>query len=189
MVRQIVDAAADLQIKMASTAMQAPGKARAGLGVVRQRGVAPALGAAAGGVLRTSSAVLTMPFELADRLRHRGRPATPPTPVYTPAATEAGAPGTATAAVEAEVRAAAAREAVRTGTSVDEVETVAPEKDDLALPDFDHMTLGSLRSRLGKLSLEELLELRAYEQAHADRLAVVTMLENRIAKLRREQLA
>ncbi len=55
--------------------------------------------------------------------------------------------------------------------------------DELPLPDYDHMTLGSLRGRLRTLSVEQLVQLRTYEKAHADRLPVVTMLDNRIAKL------
>ena len=55
--------------------------------------------------------------------------------------------------------------------------------DDLPLPDYDHMTLGSLRGRLRSLSVDQLVQIRAYEKAHADRLPVVTMLDNRIAKL------
>ncbi len=58
-----------------------------------------------------------------------------------------------------------------------------PDKDDLPLPDYDHMTLGSLRGRLRSLSLAQLGQVRAYEKEHADRLPVVTMLDNRIAKL------
>ena len=44
----------------------------------------------------------------------------------------------------------------------------------------------ALRARLRNLTVDELLDLRAYEQAHANRLPIVTMLENRVAKLRRE---
>ncbi len=60
------------------------------------------------------------------------------------------------------------------------------DHDDLPLPDYDHMTLGSLRGRLRSLSLTQLGQVRAYEKAHADRLPVVTMLDNRIAKLAAE---
>lgn len=63
---------------------------------------------------------------------------------------------------------------------------VAPEvldHDDLPLADYDHMTLGSLRGRLRSLDVDQLVTVRAYEKAHADRLPVVTMLDNRIAKL------
>jgi hypothetical protein len=57
------------------------------------------------------------------------------------------------------------------------------DHDELPLPDYDHMTLGSLRGRLRTLSVDQLVQLRDYEKAHADRLPVITMLENRIAKL------
>jgi hypothetical protein len=57
------------------------------------------------------------------------------------------------------------------------------EHGDLPLADYDHMTLGSLRGRLRSLTVEQLVQLRDYERAHADRLPVVTMLDNRIAKL------
>ena len=58
-----------------------------------------------------------------------------------------------------------------------------PERDELPLPDYDHLTLGSLRARLRSLSVDDLVSLRAYEAAHADRLQIVTMFDNRIAKL------
>ncbi len=55
--------------------------------------------------------------------------------------------------------------------------------DELPLPDYDHMTLGSLRGRMRALTVEQLVQIRRYEKAHADRLPIVTMLDNRIAKL------
>ena len=54
---------------------------------------------------------------------------------------------------------------------------------DLPLPDYDHLTLGSLRGRLRSLTLEQLVQVRDYEKGKADRLPVVTMLDNRIARL------
>ena len=54
---------------------------------------------------------------------------------------------------------------------------------DLPLEDYDHLTLGSLRGRLRSLDVDQLVRLRSYEKAHANRLPVVTMLDNRIAKL------
>jgi hypothetical protein len=56
-------------------------------------------------------------------------------------------------------------------------------RDELPLADYDHMTLGALRGRLRSLDLEQLVQLRDYEKSKADRLPVVTMLDNRIAKL------
>jgi hypothetical protein len=58
-----------------------------------------------------------------------------------------------------------------------------PSHDELPLPDYDHMTLGSLRGRLRSLTVEELVAVRDYEKAHADRLPVITLVENRISKL------
>lgn len=55
--------------------------------------------------------------------------------------------------------------------------------EDLPLEDYDHLTLGSLRGRLRSLDVDQLVRLRSYEKAHANRLPVVTMLDNRIAKL------
>jgi hypothetical protein len=54
---------------------------------------------------------------------------------------------------------------------------------ELPLADFDHETLPQLRGRLRTLGLAELVQLRDYEQAHAARLPVLTLLDNRIAKL------
>jgi hypothetical protein len=55
--------------------------------------------------------------------------------------------------------------------------------DDLPLADYDHLTLGSLRARLPKLDLVALVQIRDYERTHANRLPVLTMLDNRIAKV------
>ena len=55
--------------------------------------------------------------------------------------------------------------------------------DQLPLEDYDHLTLGSLRARLPRLDAVALVQLRDYERAHAHRLPVLTMIENRIAKV------
>jgi hypothetical protein len=74
-----------------------------------------------------------------------------------------------------------------------EVATLTPGEDlahgDLPLPDFDHLTVPQLRGRLRTVPLPELIQLRAYEQAHAGRLPVLTMLDNRIASLAEEPAA
>lgn len=54
---------------------------------------------------------------------------------------------------------------------------------ELPLADYDHLTLGSLRSRIRSLDMQQLVQLRDYEKSKADRLPVVTLLDNRIAKL------
>jgi hypothetical protein len=89
-----------------------------------------------------------------------------------PAATEAGAPGTATAQVE---------------KVTEQLKIEAPEdRSELPIQDFDNVSIGSLRARLRSLSLEQLVVLREWERAHADRLPIVTLLDNRIAKVSAE---
>jgi hypothetical protein len=118
--------------------------------------------------------------ELLDRAATRGsRPATPaeeaPKGEPTPSA-PAGSPERHDTAAPPEV--VAVVEEVAAATPVE-----TPSHDELPLPDYDHMTLGSLRGRLRSLTLEQLVEVREYEKAHADRLPVVTLVDNRIAKL------
>ena len=93
-------------------------------------------------------------------------------PEVAEAAVLAGAPGTAEAAV------ARAERAV--GGAVDG-STLA--HDELPVTDYDHLTLPALRARLTRIDLTGLMQLRDYEKSHANRLPVVTMLENRIAKV------
>jgi hypothetical protein len=94
-------------------------------------------------------------------------------PKVSEAAKEVGAPGAATAEADAAVV-----EAVQT-----EHIPVVPTREDLPIADFDSVTIPSLRSRLRSLSVADLAVLREYEQAHAHRLPVLTMLDNRLAKL------
>jgi hypothetical protein len=95
-----------------------------------------------------------------------------PEPVITEAAREVGAPGAVTQEVE---------------ELTEQLHVQAPEsRDELPIPDFDNISLGSLRARIRKLSVEQLIVLREWEQAHANRLPVVTTLDNRIAKLHEE---
>jgi hypothetical protein len=54
------------------------------------------------------------------------------------------------------------------------------------LEGYDGMTLGALRGRLRSLTTEDLERVLRYEQAHAHRIPVVTLLEHRIAKLAAE---
>ena len=82
---------------------------------------------------------------------------------------------------------------IDTAATTDVVETVERvsariggtvlDHDQLPLPDYDHLTLGSLRGRMRSLDVPQLVQLRDYEKAHANRLPIVTMLDNRIAKL------
>ena len=54
---------------------------------------------------------------------------------------------------------------------------------ELPLEDYDHLTLGDLRSKIRKLGAGELVQLREYEHAHANRLPVVKAFDTRLAAL------
>ncbi|MFL6238762.1 MAG: hypothetical protein ACJ735_04605 [Actinomycetes bacterium] len=132
---------------------------------------------------RTNGVAVPPPPRPATQERRPEQPA-PAADAVTPAATEtqeelpeaaviAGAPGAADAAV------ARAERAVAGSLAVD----ATPSHDELPLADYDHLTLPALRARLTRIDLTGLMQLRNYEKAHANRLPVVTMLENRIAKV------
>lgn len=57
------------------------------------------------------------------------------------------------------------------------------EHDTLPLPDYDHLALGSLTSRIRSLDAAGVRTLLDYEKAHGNRLPVVTVLENRLTSL------
>jgi outer membrane biosynthesis protein TonB len=73
-------------------------------------------------------------------------------------------------------------------------ETATPETDaapaapaastgELPLPNYDDLTIASLRARLRNLSADQLAQLIDYEKSHANRADVIQMFERRIAKL------
>ncbi len=59
----------------------------------------------------------------------------------------------------------------------------ASESDALPLPNYDELSVPSLRARLRNLTAAQVTVLVEYEKAHAARPEVVTMFERRIAKL------
>jgi hypothetical protein len=58
------------------------------------------------------------------------------------------------------------------------------ERDDLPLPDYDHLPVGSLTSRIRTLDLGDLTTLLEYERSHANRVQVVTVMESRLSGLK-----
>jgi hypothetical protein len=54
------------------------------------------------------------------------------------------------------------------------------------LPNYDELSIASLRARLRNLDVAQLRQLIGYERAHADRADVIAMFERRIAKLQAE---
>jgi len=55
---------------------------------------------------------------------------------------------------------------------------------DLPLPDYDHLPLGTLETRLHALDEPGVAALLEHERAHGDRLPVVQLLEARLGRLR-----
>ncbi|TFV51928.1 hypothetical protein [Blastococcus sp. TF02A-35] len=58
------------------------------------------------------------------------------------------------------------------------------EHDTLPLPDYDHLPVEGLTSRIRTLDAQGLETVLEYERAHANRLQVVTIMENRLQSLR-----
>ena len=58
-----------------------------------------------------------------------------------------------------------------------------PEHDTLPLPDYDHLPVSGLASRIRTLDRPGLQTLLEYERRHANRLQVVTITENRLTEL------
>ncbi|KAF4407871.1 MULTISPECIES: hypothetical protein [Streptomyces] len=55
--------------------------------------------------------------------------------------------------------------------------------DDLPLPDYDQLSAGTLEHRLHTLDSAELETLRHYEQEHANRAPVLTLITSRLRQL------
>ena len=101
-----------------------------------------------------------------------------------------GKPAAAEPAAAAEPKAAAEPTAETGPTAPAEPAAAAevaaaaePEQPALPVPNYDGLTIASLRARLRNLDLSQVRVLLEYEKAHAGRAAVLTMFERRIAKL------
>ena len=57
------------------------------------------------------------------------------------------------------------------------------DRDSLPIPDFDHIPLGTLPSRVSALDESGVQQLLDFEREHGDRLPVVQVLERRIEAL------
>ena len=58
-----------------------------------------------------------------------------------------------------------------------------PEHHSLPLPDYDHLPVGSLTSRIRSLDAEGVQILLSYEQAHANRIQVLSAMRHRLTAL------
>lgn len=59
----------------------------------------------------------------------------------------------------------------------------APLHKDLPLPDYDHLPVGTLPSRISGLAEADVAQLVAYEKAHGNRLPILQVLERRLQDL------
>jgi hypothetical protein len=76
--------------------------------------------------------------------------------------------------------AAAAEPAVEAAAAAEPTAAAAP------LPNYDELSVASLRARLRNLDVAQVRQLAEYERTHAARADVLTMFERRIAKLEAE---
>ena len=58
------------------------------------------------------------------------------------------------------------------------------EHDALPLPDYDHLPVGSLTSRIRTLDADGLQTVLSYEQSHANRVQVVQAMTHRLDELK-----
>lgn len=59
-----------------------------------------------------------------------------------------------------------------------------PARNTLPLPDYDHLPIGGLESRIRSLGAREVEELLTYERSHADRVPARELLAARLEQLR-----
>ena len=94
---------------------------------------------------------------------------------------------TATKVAEEPAKAAAPRAAKAPTATAAAAPTAAAattsEAADLPLPNYDGLTVASLRARMRNLNADQLTVLIGYEKAHANREEIIGMFERRIAKL------
>ena len=60
-----------------------------------------------------------------------------------------------------------------------------PQHSDLPLPDYDHLPVGTLPTRITGLSEADVSQLVAYEKAHGNRLPILQILKQRLQALQK----
>ena len=106
-------------------------------------------------------------------------------PERAPAKAKASTAETGRAAAKAKAPAAEAKSAEPPAEHAEPTAAgpAAPDQAALPVPNYDDLTLASLRARLRNLDQSQVRMLLDYEKAHAGRPDVLTMFERRIAKL------
>lgn len=115
------------------------------------------------------------------------RPATETTRPATEPAADADADDDSAADADSDAAAAdedavTAEESAAVLGDLAEVDESPPEQPPVV--GWDQLTLGSIRARMSRLEETQLVALHAWEHAHAGRPKILSMLENRIAKVR-----
>ncbi|MBO0984345.1 hypothetical protein [Rathayibacter sp. SD072] len=59
-----------------------------------------------------------------------------------------------------------------------------PSREELPLPDWNDIPLGTIAERIRPLDEEGVVALLSYEEAHGDRAPITTILRSRLAQLR-----
>jgi hypothetical protein len=98
-------------------------------------------------------------------------------------ATESGPAAESAAAAETAPATATPPAAATTPSEQTGAELTVHDKTSLPVPNYDNLTVASLRARLRNLDPSQVRALLDYEKANAGRAAVLTMFERRIAKL------
>jgi hypothetical protein len=99
------------------------------------------------------------------------------------ASTAPVAPAASAAAAPAAARATAAPAEAAAPTAAPAGPAAALAADDLPIPNYDELSVPSLRARMRILNAAQLQVLIDYESSHAGRAAVLAMFERRIAKV------
>ena len=113
---------------------------------------------------------------------------TTPAEAATPATPAEAIPTAETVAVAEAAPATSTPPAAETAPSVQiAAERTVHDETSLPVPNYDNLTVASLRARLRNLDPSQVRTLLDYEKANAGRADVVTMFERRIAKLESDE--
>lgn len=104
-------------------------------------------------------------------------------PAPPPRARSAPAAGSPAAASQTAASQAAASRATGPKAAAPKAAVSRPAPAGLPVPNYDDLSIASLRARLRALDAAQVRDLLDYERAHASRANVITMFERRIAKL------
>jgi hypothetical protein len=126
----------------------------------------------------TATATATAEAPTTETVEATPAPAAPVTEV-----TEEPAKAPAAAPKAAAPKAAAPKAAAPKAAAPKAAAAATTEAAELPLPNYDGLTVASLRARMRNLTADQLTVLIGYEKANANREDIIAMFERRIAKL------